>query len=99
MADRNLKRPMFRRCVSTNEGIMTGLHDQSVSGAGTSGGLNSLVRSGYAEGDVVEPANTEEYRDYLEEQMYPSNIIGDTSRLLGNVSDAAYNYGLRPLEI
>jgi hypothetical protein len=29
--------------------------------------------------------------------MYPSNIIGDTSRLLGNVSDAAYNYGLRPL--
>jgi len=97
MADRNLKRPMFRRGGSTNEGIMTGLHDQSVSGDGTSGGLNSLVRSGYAEGNVVEPGNTQEYRDYLEEQMYPSNIIGDTSRLLGNVSDAAYNYGLRPL--
>ena len=88
---------MFRRGGSTNEGIMTGLHDQSVSGDGTSGGLNSLVRSGYAEGNVVEPGNTQEYRDYLEEQMYPSNIIGDTSRLLGNVSDAAYNYGLRPL--
>ena len=88
---------MFRRGGSINEGIMSGLVDQSVSSDATSGGLNSLVRSGYAEGDVVEPGNTQEYRDYLEEQMYPSNIIGDTSRLLGNVGDAFYNYGLRPL--
>jgi hypothetical protein len=54
MADRNLKRPMFRRGGSTNEGIMTGLHDQSVSADGTSGGLNSLVRPGYEEGGDVE---------------------------------------------
>ena len=97
MADRTLKRPMFRRGGVANEGIMSGLVDQSVSADPTSGGLNSLVRRGYAEGDVVEPANTEEYREYLENQMYPSNIIGDTSRLFGNVSDAFYNYGLRPL--
>ena len=97
MADRTLKRPMFRRGGPINEGIMTGLVDQSVSADATSGGLNSLVRPGYAEGDVVEPANTEEYREYLENQMYPSNIIGDTSRLFGNVGDAFYNYGLRPL--
>ena len=88
---------MFRRGGSTNEGIMSGLVDRSVSSNEPSFGINSLVRSGYAEGDVVEPANTEEYREYLENQMYPSNIIGDTSRLLGNVGDAFYNYGLRPL--
>jgi len=38
MADRTLKRPMFRRGGSTNEGIMSGLVD----------------RRGYAEGDKVE---------------------------------------------
>ena len=38
MADRILKRPMFRRGGSTNEGIMSGLVD----------------RRGYAEGDKVE---------------------------------------------
>ena len=54
MADRILKRPMFRRGGSTNEGIMSGLVDRSVSADATSGGLNSLVRSGYAEGDKVE---------------------------------------------
>ena len=37
MADRTLKRPMFRRGGSTNEGIMSGLVD----------------RKGYAEGDKV----------------------------------------------
>ena len=88
---------MFRRGGSTNEGIMSGLMDRSAHADGNMVGINSLIRSGYAEGDVVEPANTEEYREYLENQMYPSNIIGDTSRLLGNVGDAFYNYGLRPL--
>jgi hypothetical protein len=53
MADRVLKRPMFRRGGPINEGIMTGLVDQSVSADPTSGGLNSLVRPGYAEGDRV----------------------------------------------
>jgi len=45
---------MFRRGGSPNEGIMSGLVDRSVSSDATSGGLNSLVRRGYAEGDVVE---------------------------------------------
>jgi len=97
MADRILKRPMFRRGGSANEGIMTGLVDRSVSADTTSGGLNSLIRPGYAEGDVVEPANTQAYRDYVEELLYPSNIIGDTSRLLGNITDTAYNWTARPL--
>ena len=97
MADRTLKRPMFRRGGVANEGIMSGLQNPSGYVDEPRLGLNSLVRPGYAEGDVVEPANTEEYRTYLEEQMYPSNLIGDTSRLLGNVTDAFYNYGARPL--
>ena len=45
---------MFRRGGSPNEGIMSGLVDRSVSADATSGGLNSLVRRGYAEGDVVD---------------------------------------------
>jgi len=44
---------MFRRGGIANEGIMSGLVDQSVSADPTSGGLNSLVRPGYAEGDRV----------------------------------------------
>ena len=97
MADRTLRRPMFRRGGFANEGIMSGLQDQSGYVDESRLGLNSLVRPGYAEGDVVEPANTQEYRDYLEEQMYPSNIIGGTSRLFSNITDALYNYGARPL--
>jgi len=44
---------MFRGGGIANEGIMSGLVDQSVSADPTSGGLNSLVRPGYAEGDRV----------------------------------------------
>jgi len=47
------------------------------------------VRPGYAEGDSV--------RADIEKEIYPSNLLGDTSRLLSNVDDALYNYGLRPL--
>ena len=54
MAERILKRPMFRRGGSANEGIMTGLVDRSVSADATSGGLNSLIRPGYDEGGEVE---------------------------------------------
>jgi hypothetical protein len=53
MADRTLKRPMFRRGGVANEGIMSGLQDQSGYVDEPRGGLNSLVRPGYAEGDVV----------------------------------------------
>jgi len=46
------------------------------------------VRPGYAEGDSV--------RDNIEKEIYPNSLIGDTSRLLGNVGDAVYNYTARP---
>tara|TARA_R100001126_G_scaffold1355_1_gene1549 strand:+ start:460 stop:1524 length:1065 start_codon:yes stop_codon:yes gene_type:complete len=36
-------------------------------------------------------------RARIERELYPSNIIGDTSRLFGNIGDLAYNYGLRPI--
>jgi len=53
MADRTLKRPMFRRGGIANEGIMSGLQDQSGYVDESRLGLNSLVRPGYAEGDRV----------------------------------------------
>jgi len=46
------------------------------------------VRPGYAEGDSV--------RADIEKEIYPNSLIGDTSRLLGNVGDAVYNYTARP---
>jgi len=58
MADRVLKRPMFRRGGVANEGIMSGLQDQSGYVNEPSGGLNSLVRGGYAEGDLVTETQT-----------------------------------------
>jgi len=47
------------------------------------------VRRGYAEGDSV--------RDSVEEEIYPSSLLGVTNRVLGNVNDALFNYGARPL--
>jgi len=58
MADRILKRPMFRRGGSANEGIMTGLVDRSAHADGNMVGINSLVRPGYAEGDSVEESQS-----------------------------------------
>ncbi len=55
------------------------------------------IRRGYAEGDQVLPANTEEYRSQVEKEIYPSSLLGDTSRLIGNVNDALFNFGIRPL--
>ena len=57
---------MFRRGGVANEGIMTGLQNPSGYMNEPRGGLHSLVRPGYAEGDVVEPANTQAYRDQVE---------------------------------
>ena len=54
MADRTLKRPMFRRGGVANQGIMTGLQNPSGYVDESRVGLNSLVRPGYAEGDKVE---------------------------------------------
>ena len=47
------------------------------------------VRRGYAEGDSV--------RDSIEEEIYPSSLLGVSNRVLGNVNDALFNYGARPL--
>ena len=47
------------------------------------------VRRGYAEGDSV--------RDSIEEEIYPSSLLGTTNKVLGNVNDFLFNYGARPL--
>jgi len=51
-------------------------------------GIMSL-RKKYSEGDLV--------RSDIESEIYPNTLIGDTSRLLTNINDAIYNYGLRPI--
>ena len=51
-------------------------------------GIMSL-RRGYAEGESV--------RESIEKEIFPPNLLGDTTRLLTNVSDSLYNYGLRPI--
>ena len=83
---RTLRRPMFKLGGQAKEegntGIMSGLTDREQLQEGTKPPV---------------AANTEEYKKYLEEQMYPSNLVGVSSRVLGNVNDAFYNYGLRPL--
>jgi hypothetical protein len=47
------------------------------------------IRRGYAEGDSV--------RDSVEKEIYPNSLLGDTSRLFGNINDALFNYTARPL--
>ena len=64
-----------------NTGIMSGLTD----------------REQLQEGTDPTPANTKEYRDFLEKKMYPDNIIGGLSRATGMMGDAAFNYGIKPL--
>ena len=107
---RILRRPMFRggSVDSRGSGITSGLGYASGGRVGYQGGGQigggSIYgkpmgdRYGFAEpSDTPNPANSKEYRDYIEKQMYPSTLIGDTSRLIGNTSDLLYNYGLRPL--
>jgi len=94
---------MFRMGGTPNEGIMTGLtnprKDYKNGNQVKQGGIENLIRQNYAEGDSVVPApgNTQEYRDYIAKQAYPSSLLGDTNRLLGNVNDLLFNYGARPL--
>jgi hypothetical protein len=100
---RILKRPMFRRGgMPSNQGVaairpkyMGGGMSGIMTGINPTAGLTPRV--GYQEGEVVQPSNTQGYRNYLEQQMYPKSLIGDTSRLLGNVNDALYNFIPRPL--
>tara|TARA_R100000655_G_scaffold48956_1_gene86452 strand:- start:4100 stop:5188 length:1089 start_codon:yes stop_codon:yes gene_type:complete len=49
------------------------------------------VRRGYQEGDIVTT------RADIEKEIFPPNLLGDTTRLLTNVDDAIFNYGIRPL--
>jgi len=96
--NRTLKRPMFRKGGTPNEGIMSGLKNENVLPNNKySGGIETLTRQKYAEGDSVVPANTQEYRDYILKQAYPNSLVGDTNRLLGNVNDFLFNVGVRPL--
>ena len=102
---RILKRPMFRRGgMPSNQGV-TAVRPKYM-GGGMGGIMSGIIprpdagltpRVGYQEGEVVQPGNTQAYRDYLEQQMYPKSLIGDTNRLLGNVNDALYNFIPRPL--
>ena len=81
---RTLRRPMFKlggQAKEGNTGIMDGLVD----------------REQLQEGTDPTPANTKEYRDFLEKKMYPDNIIGGLSRATGMMGDAAFNYGIKPL--
>ena len=82
---RTLRRPMFKLGGQAKEegntGIMSGLTD----------------REQLQEGTDPTPANTKEYRDFLEKKMYPDNIIGGLSRATGMMGDAAFNYGIKPL--
>lgn len=66
--NRTLKRPMFRKGGIPNEGIMSGLTEPRQK-YNTGGGIESMVRQNYAEGDSVIPANTQEYRDYLKSEL------------------------------
>jgi len=61
-------------------------------GMANQGIMSGLVdRTGYKEGDLVKQ------RQEIEQELYPPTLLGDTSRLLGNVNDFLFNYGARPL--
>jgi hypothetical protein len=61
-------------------------------GMANQGIMSGLVdRTGYQEGDLVKQ------RQEIEQELYPATLVGDTSRLLTNIDDLFYNYGLRPL--
>ena len=61
-------------------------------GMANQGIMTGLVdRSGYQEGGDVD------IRSEIEKEIYPNTLLGDTSRLFGNINDFIYNYGARPL--
>jgi hypothetical protein len=63
-------------------------------GMANQGIMSGLVdRSSYQVGGGVDVKTRAE----IEKELYPPTLLGDTSRLLGNVNDLFYNYGLRPL--
>jgi len=63
-------------------------------GMANQGIMSGLVdRSSYQEGGGVDVKTRAE----IEKELYPPTLLGDTSRLLGNVNDFLFNYGARPL--
>ena len=98
---RTLRRPMFKlggQAKEGNTGIMDGLVDREQLQEGTF--YPDSRPQGYyhrEEAGDPTPANTKEYRDFLEKKMYPDNIIGGLSRATGMMGDAAFNYGIKPL--
>ena len=61
-------------------------------GMANQGIMTGLVdRSGYQEGGDVD------IRSEIEKEIYPNTLLGDTSRLFGNINDFIFNYGARPL--
>ena len=61
-------------------------------GMANQGIMTGLVdRSGYENGGEVD------IRSQIEQEIYPNTLLGDTSRLIGNINDFIYNYGARPL--
>ena len=61
-------------------------------GMANQGIMTGLVdRSGYENGGEVD------IRSQIEQEIYPNTLLGDTSRLIGNINDFIFNYGARPL--
>ena len=89
---KTLNRPMFRYGGPIKEGIMDGIKEprQNYKEAG------DVQKNMYTKNNP-QPGNTVAYRNYLEKQMYPDNIIGGISRATGMMGDAAFNYGIKPL--
>ena len=105
---RTLTRPMFRKggMAQREEYMGGGITTPRIKrmGGGMTGIMSGIVpdagltpRTGYQEGSEIFPANTDEYRAQVEKEIYPGSLLGDTSRLVGNVNDALFNYGIRPL--
>ena len=94
MANRILKRPMFRRGGMANQGIMSGLVDRT--GYREGGNIQEDSRN-FFEKMIGVPENFDNMtRAEAEKFLYPNTLMGGTKRLFTNVNDLLYNYGVRP---
>jgi hypothetical protein len=82
---RILRRPMFRGGPASSDGV------------GITSGLNTPKR-GFVDGPGGYAGEGKEREDITTEDIFkPYNLIGDSSRLLSNLSEQGYNYGIRPI--
>jgi hypothetical protein len=82
---RILRRPLFRGGPASSEGV------------GITSGLNTPKR-GFVDGPGGYAGEGKEREDITTEDIFkPYNLIGDSSRLLSNLSEQGYNYGIRPI--